>query len=288
MPLARALPISACCLTALTLAGCQPKESAHPATDAAATTPATEGPTVLRVTASDYSFDAPDQISAGLTTIRLINKGPSLHHVELVRLDQGKTLPDFLAALKAGGPPPSWASMIGGPNVPEFGDSSTAIISLDPGSYAMICVIPGADGMPHVMKGMAHLITVTGPARVSPEPTADMSVKLVDYDFQFSQPLTAGHHMIRVENAGQQVHEMVIVRLESGKKVEDVAAWAAKMAGPPPGAVHGGVSGIMPGEHMFIEADLTPGDYGLLCFFPDIHDGKPHLAHGMMKTIKVS
>jgi hypothetical protein len=286
--LPRSLPMPALCLTALTLAGCQPKESAHSAPGAAPATTAVNAPTVLRVRAADFSFEAPDSITAGLTTIRFSNKGPSPHHVELIKLEQGKTLQDFLTALKAGGPPPAWASMIGGPNDPESGDSSTAIITLDPGSYAIICLIPGVDGVPHVMKGMAHLITVTGPARTTPEPTADVQVKLSDYDFQFSQPLTAGHHLIRVENVAQQVHELVLVRLESGKKVEDVAAWAAKMIGPPPGAIHGGTSGIMPGGHLFIETDLPPGDYGLICFFPDMHDGKPHLAHGMMKTIKVS
>lgn len=43
----------------------------------------------------------------------------------------------------------------------------------------------------------------------------------------------------------------------------------------------------------FLAADVTiklvtPGDYGLICFVPDAKDGKPHLVHGMVKTIKVS
>ena len=275
------LPLAAA-LAALALVGCQARESAHP--DATTSTEAS----VLRVTASDFTFDVPDQVPAGVTTIRLINQGPSLHHVELVRLDEGKTLVDFLTALKAGGPPPAWASMIGGPNDPEFGDSTTVIMTLEPGSYAMICLIPGADGLPHVMKGMAKAITVTGPASATPEPAADVTVKLLDYDFQFAQPLTAGHHTIRVENDAQQVHEIVFVRLQAGKTAVDFATWAGKMTGPPPGVVHGGISGIMSGEHVFIVADLPAGDYGLICFFPDIKDGKLHLEHGMIKTITVS
>ena len=35
-------------------------------------------------------------------------------------------------------------------------------------------------------------------------------------------------------------------------------------------------------------ADLTAGDYGLICFVPDAKDGKMHLEHGMMKNFKVS
>ena len=152
----------------------------------------------------------------------------------------------------------------------------------------MICLIPRADGMPHFAKGMAHMITVTGPAQATAEPAADLTVKLVDYDFQFSTPITAGHHTIRVENAGQQWHEMVLVKLSTGKTAMDFAAWAQKMTGPPPGDFHGGVTGILPGAHMFIVTDLAPGDYGLICFFPDMKDGKAHLEHGMVKTIKVT
>jgi hypothetical protein len=134
---------------------------------------------------------------------------------------------------------------------------------------------------------MARMLTVTGPSRDTPEPAADVTVKLVDYDFQFSQPLTPGHHTIRVENTGQQVHELVVVKLGPGTTAMDFADWAFKQTGAPPGDLRGGISGILPGAHAFIETNLVPGDYALICFFPDIKDGTPHLAHGMIKTVKV-
>ena len=74
-----------------------------------ATPPAADvDPNVLTITARDYAFDAPAEVPAGLTTIRLVNQGPSLHHVQLVKLDDGKTLKDFLEALK-GEAFPTWA-----------------------------------------------------------------------------------------------------------------------------------------------------------------------------------
>ena len=36
---------------------------------------------VLRVTTSDFAFDAPSEIGAGLVTIQAVNHGPSLHEV---------------------------------------------------------------------------------------------------------------------------------------------------------------------------------------------------------------
>src|SRR5262245_7633850 len=70
----------------------------------------------VAVVASDYKFEAPDTISSGLTTFKLVNKGTELHHMQLVRLDSGKTFADVPAALAAQGPPPKWLTLLGGPN----------------------------------------------------------------------------------------------------------------------------------------------------------------------------
>jgi len=246
-------------------------------------------PNVVIVTASDFKFDAPAEMPAGLTTFRLANRGPSLHHIQLIKLGEGKTVDDLLAAFKTPGPPPSWMSVAGGPNPPEPGDTANATLSLEPGSYAMLCFVPTPDGLPHVMKGMIQPLTVTGPARTGvAEPSADLVIKLVDYDFQLSKPLTAGRHTIRIENAGPQEHELAIVRLDPGKKPEDFALWGMKQVGPAPGKMLGGVSGIVPGMHASIDVEFTPGQYAFLCFAPDSKDGKPHFLHGMAKLLEVS
>jgi hypothetical protein len=38
----------------------------------------------------------------------------------------------------------------------------------------------------------------------------------------------------------------------------------------------------------YFTADLTPGNYVLLCFVPDAKDGKAHMEHGMVKEFKVN
>jgi hypothetical protein len=270
--------------TLFTLAGCQSSKTTHD-------TPAAAAPTInlITVTASDFHFDAPAETPAGPTTIRLVNNGPSIHHVQLLKLEDGKTPDDFIAALKAGGPEPRWAVPAGGPNPPEVGSSTSTTVMLDAGNYAIVCFVPSADGVPHLMKGMVRPLKVTaatGPAAA--EPSADLVVKLVDFDFELSGPLTAGHHVIRVENGGAQPHEIALVQLKPGKQPMDFAEWGEKQQGPAPGALFGGVSGIMPGAHAFATVDLPPGDYALLCFVPDMKDGKPHFVHGMAKKITVS
>ena len=244
-------------------------------------------PNVVTFTATEYSFAGPDTIPAGVTTIRLANAGTEAHHLSLMKLTDGKTLQDVMA-LPPSDTAPSWVVAVGGPNAATPGDTVTATSSLDPGHYVMMCFIPSPDGKPHFMKGMIRsLEVIAGSGPAAAEPVADITLKLVEYGFEFSTPVTPGRHTIRVEDGGAQPHEIVIVRLEPGKTMQEWMAWTETMAGPPPGQVINGVAGMNPGIHAFVEDDFTPGDYGLVCFVGDAKDGRPHFLHGMMQQISV-
>jgi len=246
-------------------------------------------PNVVTVTAKDFAFDAPAQIPAGVTTFKLVNQGQQIHHLQILKFEQGKTLADYQKALKAGGPPPAWAVEVGGPNAPAPGGTFSATLNLDPGSYAFACFVDTPDHVPHIMKGMSQAFTVTpATGTAAPEPTPDVTLTLSDYTFTLSKELTAGMHTIRIENTATQPHEVEIVRLDSGKTVDDVLMWAKDYKGPPPGQPIGGMAGIAPGRHGYFVVDLPPGDYGMICFYPDMKDGKPHFMHGMKKQFKIS
>jgi hypothetical protein len=58
-----------------------------------------------------------------------------------------------------------------------------------------------------------------------------------------------------------------------------VGKWVFDMKGPPPGKPIGGIPAFVNGKNSFFEADLTPGEYGMICFVPDAKDGKPHVQH---------
>jgi uncharacterized cupredoxin-like copper-binding protein len=257
--------------------------------------PRADGPNVVTITTTEYAFGMPDTIPAGLTTFRLVNRGKELHHASLVQLRDGKTVADFQAGLEAAmknhTPPPPWMGFAGGPNTTTPGDTATATQTLEPGSYLLVCWIPSADGAPHVMKGMLHPMVVSAaPARAAAEPPADLSIRLTDYDFQLSQPLPAGTHVVRVDNAGAQAHEIAIAALSPGKTLEDFIAWEqGGEKGPvPTGRWLGGVSALDAGGHAQFTTTFAPGNYLLLCFWPDAKDGKPHIMHGMAKQVTVS
>lgn len=248
-------------------------------------------PPVAVFTGTEYAFTGPDTLAAGPTTFRLESAGAELHHITLVRLDEGHTMEEFLGAMSAG-PPPAWAHMMGGPNPPAPGASSEATVVLTPGSWGMLCLVPGPDGVPHVAKGMFKAFTVTANEAPAAEPEAHVTMTLQDYDFVLSAPLTAGTHTIRVENPAAQPHEVFLVKLDSARTVQDVADYVASMeggavAGPPPGVPMGGIAGMNPGQVNWFSVTLTPGEYAMLCFVPDMRDGRPHMLHGMMKQFTV-
>jgi hypothetical protein len=245
------------------------------------------GSNTVEIVARDYGYAGPDTIPAGLTELRLVNAGSELHHMQLVRLDEGRTATQLAAAL-AGGPPPEWADMVGGPNAIAPGTSAASIQELRPGHYAILCFIPTADGVHHFVKGMHRDLWVTGtPARIA-EPRADVEIRLVDYAFRLSAPLTTGRQTIKVHNAGPQTHEVELMRLLPGRTMADWDRWVRTgMKGPAPAVLIGGIVGLAPGRHAYFTTRIEPGRHVLICYVPDARDGQSHKAHGMVREIEV-
>lgn len=257
------------------------------------TVSATEANVVV-VVAHDFAFDLPVSIPAGLTTFELRNRGTQGHHLEIVRLDSGKTASEAVATLMKvqQGSRPAWMYSVGGPNAAAPGGSSNATLVLRPGNYLAFCEIPGPTPMRHYMKGMVKPFTVTSPARAGTLPAADVAMNLVDFDFVLSHPLTRGHHVLAVTNTGAQRHMVVIRRYPmdypAGTAANDLVAWARDPQGKAaPGAIEGGLTELSPGGTVVMSRDFLPGRYLLICFSTDEKDGKPHFAHGMQKEITI-
>jgi hypothetical protein len=255
-------------------------------------------PRVVTIVAREYALDVPDTLPAGLTTFQLRNDGKEPHEANFVRLDSGKTGADLLASF-APGPDPAWQYWVGGPGAtfPGSAAPTTVAVYLAPGHYVVMCGVPGPDGKPHAMSGMLKDVIVTGgpatggAAERTPPPSAagDVAVTLVDYDFQFSTPLTAGTHTLAVTNKATQGHHMVLVRLVPGKSITDLLAWAHDQANHTSPVEWGtGAAYMSPGATAYVTANFTPGTYAVICVIPDVHDGKPHVLHGMQKQFTIS
>ena len=243
-------------------------------------------PVVVTVRAMDFAFQLPDTIAGGLVTVRMVNDGADLHHVFVVKLEDGRTASELLQTMSAHAPMPAWARELGGPNAVAPGDTSDVTVELPAGNYVFLCVIPAKDGVPHVMKGMFKPVVVTAGAAAAP-PRHDASMILDDYTFGLDQVIAAGRRTVRVENRAAQSHEVLFVQLAPGKTGHDVLAWLESQQGPPPGRPVGGTVGMATGVVNYVTADFPPGEYALICFLPDAGDGRPHFLHGMMQHVTV-
>ncbi len=243
---------------------------------------------VITITATDYAFEMPARVDAGLVTFRLLNRGRELHHVFVARLkDPGLTPGNFIKQILPNAPFPGSVELFGGPNTPGLGGTSEVTIRLVPGTYVALCVFSDAKGTSHVGLGQSTTFTVTSNTNALPDPPTTATVTFNGYDFKLSAPIRAGAHHLRLVNNTNQPHELLIAKLKTGKKAIDVLGWMATRSPISPVEQLGGSTPLGPGHDVWVNITLTPGRYAIYCFMPDIKDGSAHLSHGSMKEFTV-
>jgi hypothetical protein len=120
-------------------------------------------PRTVVVRGLDYAFQAPDTVPAGLTLFVLENQGTVRHELVLVRLKQGHTLAEVIAAKT---PPERLALYDGivGLIVAEPGARAMGTLTTDltqGRTYVLTCNLRDApDKQLHLAQGMAHVLQV--------------------------------------------------------------------------------------------------------------------------------
>lgn len=248
---------------------------------------------VITVRVTNFAFlSLPKRVTAGQVTIRLVNEGTKLHHLQLIRLAPGMTLGSIYADFVKGFALPAATHAAGGPSAAWGGQTIESTVTLAPGRYAVLCWVPAPDGTLHLKKGMMGEIEVApAPAKSAAADVAvDVTLTTRDYAFQFSTPITRGRRTIRVVNAGPQAHEVVLVRLAPGRTADEARDWSERgQEGPPPGVMLNGSAALAVGASSLITNDFTPGRYAVICFMPDTRGRsvQPHAHVGMLTTFTV-
>ena len=276
------------------VAPASPSGSASTEPSASAASPSASAGEVaeLPIEAKDFSFVAPASIEAGVTKVTVNNTGQEDHQAQVARIADGKTFADLTAALQQPDPTAalSLLTLAGGPTGVAPGATVSTTANLEPGTYAFLCFVESADGIPHLAKGMVGQLEVTGTAVDAPLPTGDAELALQDFAFAGVTTLTPGPHTVTVENKGPQPHEATLVKLSEGTTVEQVVqAFTSTEApsGPPPWTSAGGIAGISTGSSATMDIDVEAGEYAFICFVPDPASGKPHAALGMVGGLTV-
>jgi hypothetical protein len=173
-----------------------------------------------------------------------------------------------------------------------------AVIDLGPGEWILWSGEPGSP-QPPVM------VTVTGemPADVV-EPEADIDVTFIDFGINVEGSLTAGEHLMRIENQGAQPHFLVLEKGPDDMTNEQIAqileifmAMETGEAVSPEALPFDPETDLMPlldtavqsiGTVMWVPVSLEAGTWVALCFFPTAGEGLPHAFHGMHTVFTVT
>lgn len=277
----------------LTQLSCSPGEANSPAS------PALEITASYDATADQHLFaTSADSISAGWTTVRLVNASPAIHFALLQRLPEGRTVEhsiaevgpvfqDAMDLINAGQVDsgfaalarlPAWYGevvMMGGPGLVSSGQSSEVTLELEPGTYAIECYVKTANGRFHSVMGMMKALTVTTERSTTTAPgAATITMQLTNEGFGIEGALTPGRHTIAVTFAepdppllGNDVH---LVRLTDDVAIDAVAAWmdwsqsgglVSAHDGAMPFQFLGGTHEMPMGATAYFTVELEPGRY---------------------------
>jgi hypothetical protein len=246
-------------------------------------------PGVITWDAFDYAYAAPDTLPAGVVTIRMTNRGEEPHHGQLLRLNDGVSFDQFVAALQQEGEGAlRLTTPEGGPALIDPARTDEVTLDLAPGSYVLACFVPSPDGVPHLAKGMIKPLEVRASDRsAAAAPEADGTFTMRDFSFDMPTTLPTGKSTYQVVNEGPQPHEFVVVKVAAGKTSEDVRTWYRTPDAPPPFEAVGGINGLADGRAGFTTVDLGPGAYAAICVIPDQASGVPHIELGMIQDFSV-
>jgi len=118
-----------------------------------------EGAQIVPVRAVDFAFEGiPAEVPAGPVAFELTNDGDSAHEMVIIALAEGADLDALLSSEEE--PSEDEAREVGGTFAPPGEGGVYANVELEPGTYAVVCFIPGPEGKSHHELGMRTTFTV--------------------------------------------------------------------------------------------------------------------------------
>jgi hypothetical protein len=162
------------------------------------------------------------------------------------------------------------------------------------GLFAALAMIAAACGSESDENPGADAQSESGADDEAPESSevpegSEFTYVATEFAFEGPQTLPAGDLTLTLDNQGEQNHEMAVFELLDGKTMDDVNALFEKgmPKGPPEWTREVGGTGAKPGTTGELEADMTAGNYVLLCFVSDKETKQPHVLHGMLMAVTV-
>ena len=121
------------------------------------------------------------------------------------------------------------------------------------------------------------------PSVTEPDESAtQVAVTATEYAFEIDPAPAAGRTQFTMTNAGEERHVMYLFKLAEGSTVVDVLASEGEEGYEEDFESDSAAAG----EEAILTADLTPGDWAMICYIPT-PDGTPHFAQGMQTEFTI-
>lgn len=275
----------------------------------------------MEIVARGLTFEAPDTIPSGWTTLRLKNEAELTHFAVVERLPEGITIADqqrdaapvfqdAMNLLRAGdteaamakfGDLPPWFNKIvftGGPGLVAPGHTGETTLYLEPGTYLLECYMK-TNGVFHSYNpapgqyGMVHQLTVTADSAGTPEPSSTATLTLSSANgITMDGTMKAGAQTVAVKFADQKVypnfvgHDVHLVRLDQDTDLVQLAKWMdwtrpEGLNTPAPVMFMGGAQEMPQGGTEYMHVTLEPGRYAWIAEITD------PVANNMLKEFSV-
>jgi hypothetical protein len=249
----------------------------------------------LSITVRDDGFDIPDGLTAGRYAVSVINAGMAPAHASLGLLPVGIDLAMVEDAMASESEAvPQWmldTKWVGLPDWGFPGETRTGIVDLPPGMYLGFSPF----------EGWFNIIEIPGETISVPDPAATVSVELVEMAFTWGQDaLPSGPQLLQITNAGATLHDIQFLSVPEGATTDHaMEMFMLEETGGTPSpdnllanlndewAPVAACSILAPGVTTWIDIDLAPGSYLVMCPLP-FPSGPPHAFLGMMEVITVA
>ena len=247
----------------------------------------------LTLTVNDDGYDIPEGLTAGRYAVSVVNNGSGPSHSSLGLLPDGVTQDEVMAFMSTESDDlPDWfvnAGYVGLPDWPAPGETRSGVVDLLAGNYFMFD--------PFSARGA---FTTVGAGEIpATEPESTGTVELTEMHFILPEGgLPSGKSVLKISNIGAIPHEFQVLAVPEGTTADEIVALFALPfdATPIPGdplsemlANYQPVAAssiIGAGITSWIDADLQPGTYAVLCALP-FPDGVPHAMQGMIEIVTI-
>ena len=252
-----------------------------------------EAPSTLEAGYYLVTLDAPDDYSAYLD---FMQPPAGLSEEEATELALAAARDDLVQE--------GWG-YAGGSNTFDPDEPVSFVIEFSPGEY-QIAASYYAAGSEEVMR--LEPLTITAPgtpddaAEATPtadEPPATVTLEMTD-DLRYivsSDPVPAGPQIWEITNTGvEHSHHVVMWQIPDDITADEIVAdFTALMSGTPPAGpplftqfTGVGYAALQSGgQTTWVEFDLDPATYAVICYIIDPHTGTPHVLDGMVTLFTV-